>query len=73
MTDVDPAAAGMDEARLERITDHLTHAYIEPGKIAGCQVLVSRHGRPAYRAPSGRWPRAATARSPTTPCGASTR
>jgi CubicO group peptidase (beta-lactamase class C family) len=48
MTDVDPAAAGMDEARLERITDHFGHVYVDSGKIAGCQVLVSRHGVPAY-------------------------
>ena len=46
--DLDPLAAGFDPARLERITAHLNAAYIEPGKIAGCQVLVSRHGQPAY-------------------------
>ncbi len=46
--DLDPLAAGFDPARLERITAHLNAAYIEPGKIAGCQVLVSRHGIPAY-------------------------
>lgn len=46
--DLDPLAAGFDPARLERITAHLNANYIEPGKIAGCQVLVSRHGQPAY-------------------------
>ncbi len=46
--DLDPLAAGFDPARLERITAHLNANYIEPGKIAGCQVLVSRHGEPAY-------------------------
>ncbi|MBE0610410.1 MAG: beta-lactamase family protein, partial [Dehalococcoidia bacterium] len=46
--DLDPQAAGFDPARLERITTHLNANYIEPGKIAGCQVLVSRHGQPAY-------------------------
>ncbi|MEX0784791.1 MAG: serine hydrolase domain-containing protein [Dehalococcoidia bacterium] len=40
--------AGFDAARLERITEHLERNYVEPGKIAGCQVLVSRHGLPAY-------------------------
>ncbi|HUF52316.1 MAG TPA: serine hydrolase domain-containing protein [Dehalococcoidia bacterium] len=40
--------AGFDPARLERITEHLERAYIEPGKIAGCQVVVSRHGHVAY-------------------------
>jgi CubicO group peptidase (beta-lactamase class C family) len=43
-----PEQAGFDAGRLERITDHLCRNYIEPGKIAGCQVLVSRHGTPAY-------------------------
>ena len=39
---------GLSAARLDRISDHLNRHYIEPGKIAGCQVAVSRHGRPAY-------------------------
>jgi CubicO group peptidase (beta-lactamase class C family) len=46
--DVDATAAGMDDARLERITEHITRAYMEPGKLAGCQVLVSRRGHHAY-------------------------
>ena len=40
---------GLDAGRLERIGDHLRRAYIDPGKIAGCQVLVSRHGHLAYQ------------------------
>jgi hypothetical protein len=32
---VEPDAAGMDAARLERITDHFEGQYVEPGKIAG--------------------------------------
>ena len=40
--------AGFDAERLERITGHLERNYVEPGKIAGCQVVVSRHGVPAY-------------------------
>lgn len=46
--ETNPRGAGFDAARLERITTHLNANYIEPGKIAGCQVLVSRHGQPAY-------------------------
>lgn len=46
--ETDPRGAGFDPARLERITGHLNANYIEPGKIAGCQVVVSRHGQPAY-------------------------
>jgi len=45
---VDPAGAGFDERRLERITEHLQHRYIEAGRIAGCQVAVSRHGQVAF-------------------------
>ncbi len=43
-----PEKAGFSAARLERITDHLNRAYIDSGKIAGCQVLVARHGHAAY-------------------------
>jgi CubicO group peptidase (beta-lactamase class C family) len=45
----DPAGAGLDEERLERITEHLEASYVGPGKIAGCQALVARRGRLAYR------------------------
>ena len=43
-----PAKTGLSSERLERITEHLTRHYIEPGKIAGCQTLVARHGEVAY-------------------------
>ena len=33
-----PKRAGFDADRLNRITDHLSRNYIEPGKIAGCQI-----------------------------------
>ena len=46
--DIAPEAAGFSTERLERITDHLNRNYIEPQKISGCQVAVSRHGHPAY-------------------------
>lgn len=49
-----PKRAGFSRKRLERITDHLQHNYIDPGKIAGCQVVVSRHGLPAYFRSFGR-------------------
>ena len=45
---VDPDAAGLDARRLERIDEHLTSRYIEPQKIAGCQVAVLRHGAVGY-------------------------
>ena len=48
MQDVAPDIAGFAPERLERITTHLERNYIEPGKIAGCQALVARHGQVAY-------------------------
>jgi len=49
-----PNKAGMSAARLAWIDDHLNRNYIDPGKISGCQVLVSRHGYPAYFKSFGR-------------------
>ncbi len=43
-----PDAAGLDAGRLERVTEHVNRNYIEPQKIAGCQVTVARHGQVAY-------------------------
>lgn len=44
----DPDAAGMDRRQLQRVDEHLVGRYVEPGKIAGCQVLVARHGEVAH-------------------------
>lgn len=46
--DINANAAGFSTQRLERITTHLNERYIASGKIPGCQVLVARHGFPAY-------------------------
>ena len=43
-----PKKAGFAPERINRITDHLNRNYIEPGKIAGCQTLVTRRGHVAY-------------------------
>ncbi len=48
MMELAPREAGFDAPRLERITEHLCRNYIQPGKIAGCQTLVARHGHVAY-------------------------
>jgi CubicO group peptidase (beta-lactamase class C family) len=45
---VEPDAAGMSRARLERITEHFEGKYVAPGKIAGCQITVVRGGHVAY-------------------------
>ena len=41
--------AGLSVSRLERITDLIGGGYVDPGKIAGAQVLVARHGEVAYQ------------------------
>ena len=46
--DVNPTKAGFSKVKLEQISRHLNERYIQPGKIAGCQVMVSRHRVPAY-------------------------
>jgi CubicO group peptidase (beta-lactamase class C family) len=38
----------MNEARLERITEHFDKKYVATGKIAGCQITVVRGGHVAY-------------------------
>jgi CubicO group peptidase (beta-lactamase class C family) len=43
-----PAGAGLDERRLERITDFLQDRYIYTERIAGAQVAVFRHGQVGY-------------------------
>ena len=45
---IEPDAAGMSEARLERITEHFGPNYVDTGKIAGCQTTVVRGGHVAY-------------------------
>ena len=50
---VDPISAGFDAGRLARIDEHLRTRYVEPGKIAGCQVLVSRRGQVALSSSLG--------------------
>jgi CubicO group peptidase (beta-lactamase class C family) len=45
---VDADAAGLDAGRLERIEEHLQARYLQPGKIAGAQVAVLRHGALGY-------------------------
>jgi CubicO group peptidase (beta-lactamase class C family) len=50
---VDAEAAGMDAERLARIDDHLRRRYLEPGKIAGAQVVVARRGHVAHASSLG--------------------
>ncbi len=50
---LNPEAAGFDAARLARIDEHFRTAYVEPGKIAGYQIAVGRHGHLAHRSTVG--------------------
>ena len=52
--ELQPTAAGFDATRLDRIAAHLDRHYIQPGKIAGCQVAVGRRGHLAYYTSLGR-------------------
>lgn len=45
---IEPEKAGLAADRLEWISDHIKRNYIDTKKIAGCQVLVGRHGHAAY-------------------------
>ncbi len=45
---INPDAAGFDSGRLALIDEHLATRYVEPGKIAGCQVAVVRRGQLAH-------------------------
>jgi CubicO group peptidase (beta-lactamase class C family) len=45
---IEPDAAGMSEARLERITEHFKANYVDTGKMVGCQITVVRGGHVAY-------------------------
>ena len=46
--DVDTTKAGFSAVKLKQIDRHLNDNYIQPNKISGCQVMVARHGVPAY-------------------------
>ncbi len=47
--EIEAKRAGLSAERLAWIGDHLDRSYIQSGKIAGCQVLVARHGHVAYQ------------------------
>ena len=46
--DVNATKAGFSAVKLKQIDRHLNDNYIQPNKISGCQVMVARHGVPAY-------------------------
>ena len=41
---IDPLAAGFSQTKLDKLAEHLDTRYVQPGKIPGCRVLVSRRG-----------------------------
>ena len=50
--EVDPAEVGFDPDRLARIDRHLAR-YVDDGRLAGWQVVVSRHGRRVHSSTYG--------------------
>ncbi|HZI06961.1 MAG TPA: serine hydrolase, partial [Archangium sp.] len=44
---VEPGEVGLDAQRLRRIDTHLRR-YVDDGRLAGWQVMVSRHGKVAH-------------------------
>jgi CubicO group peptidase (beta-lactamase class C family) len=54
---IDAEAAGFNESRLERITAHFDKGYVSTGKIAGCQITVTRGNNVAYFRSLGRMDR----------------
>ena len=45
--EVEPAEAGFDASRLERIATHLNR-YVDDGRLPGVSVLLARGGQIAY-------------------------
>jgi CubicO group peptidase (beta-lactamase class C family) len=50
---VDPAEVGLDQARLNRISDHFAR-YVEDGRLAGWQIVVTRRGQVAFASTHGK-------------------
>ncbi|MGZ4718097.1 MAG: serine hydrolase domain-containing protein [Acidimicrobiales bacterium] len=50
---VNPDAAGFDADRLRLVDEHLLRRYVDPQKIAGCQVVVARRGQIAHHSSLG--------------------
>jgi len=48
---------GLDAGRLARIGEHIERAYVDTGRLAGCQIAVARHGHVAYARSFGRMDR----------------
>ncbi|MET1110277.1 MAG: serine hydrolase domain-containing protein, partial [Allosphingosinicella sp.] len=54
MERVDAAAAGFDPERLARIDAFLDEQYLEPGLLAGAQLLIAREGEVVHFATAGK-------------------
>jgi CubicO group peptidase (beta-lactamase class C family) len=51
---INPEAAGMDPKQLSLVDDHFARNYVDAGKIAGCQIAVTRRGELAHFSSIGR-------------------
>jgi len=52
-TSASPESAGMSEARLQRLEDHLKRNYIDNGRFPGTHTLVYRRGKVVHSAMQG--------------------
>jgi CubicO group peptidase (beta-lactamase class C family) len=50
---VDPGEVGFDSTRLQRIDSHFAR-YVDDGRLAGWQIVVTRHGKVAYASTYGK-------------------
>ena len=70
---IDPDQIGFDPARLARIDEHFGR-YVDDGRLAGWQIVVTRRGEVAHSSTYGLRDReAGRAGRGRTPCGGSTR
>lgn len=52
-TTIDPAEAGFDPDRLQRIDDHFAH-YVDDGRLAGWQIAIMRRGELVHTSTYGK-------------------
>ncbi len=52
-TSASPESAGMSEARLQRLEEHLKRNYIDNGRFPGTHTLVYRRGKVVHSALQG--------------------
>src|SRR5215831_2445426 len=52
-TAASPESAGMSQAALDRVDEHLKHRYVEAGRLPGTQLVIYRRGKVVHNSASG--------------------